>query len=262
MCVATACFAPYAIHTNGGHDVAIDFEIPADAKAMRERVRQWVHDECMPAEKGCWRASDYKTILNELRAKARAQGLWCPFIPKEYGGMGLGPLANALVQMELGESYLGALSMNTQGPDDATMLTLLEHGTDVSEGEVPEAAAERREAHLLFDDREGGRRRCHRHADARRGKGNDAYLLNGEKWFSSAASVADIALVMAKTDPERAAPQAVFDLPRRAAEPRLQDQARHPDDGARGPAVAHPGRRPCRSRDQGPRSAGRKPAWR
>src|SRR6202007_655957 len=32
-------------------------------------------------------------------------------------------------------------------------------------------------------------------------KGNDAYLLNGEKWFSSAASVADIALVMAKTDP-------------------------------------------------------------
>jgi acyl-CoA dehydrogenase len=33
-------------------------------------------------------------------------------------------------------------------------------------------------------------------------KGNDAYVLNGEKWFSSAASVADIALVMAKTDPD------------------------------------------------------------
>jgi len=32
-------------------------------------------------------------------------------------------------------------------------------------------------------------------------KGNDMYVLNGEKWFSSAASVADIALVMAKTDP-------------------------------------------------------------
>ena len=43
--------------------------------------------------------------------------------------MGLGPLANALVQMELGESMLGALSMNTQGPDDATMMTLLAHGT-------------------------------------------------------------------------------------------------------------------------------------
>ena len=39
--------------------------------------------------------------------------------------MGLGPLANALVQMELGESYVGALSMNSQGPDDATILTLI-----------------------------------------------------------------------------------------------------------------------------------------
>jgi acyl-CoA dehydrogenase len=44
--------------------------------------------------------------------------------------MGLRPLANALVQMELGESFLGAHALNTQGPDDATMLTLLEHGTD------------------------------------------------------------------------------------------------------------------------------------
>src|SRR5580693_4392901 len=32
--------------------------------------------------------------------------------------------------------------------------------------------------------------------------GNENYVLNGEKWFSSAASVADIALVMAKTDPD------------------------------------------------------------
>ena len=31
--------------------MAIDFEIPPEAKAVRERVRQWVHDECIPAEK-------------------------------------------------------------------------------------------------------------------------------------------------------------------------------------------------------------------
>ena len=109
--------------------MAIDFAIPAEAQALRTRIRAWVHDECMPAEKRLIAGEDYKKILGELRKKARAQGLWCPFIPKEYGGMGLGPLANALVQMELGESYLGALSMNTQGPDDATMMTLLEHGT-------------------------------------------------------------------------------------------------------------------------------------
>ena len=31
--------------------MSIDFEIPAEAKAIREKVRKWVHDECIPAEK-------------------------------------------------------------------------------------------------------------------------------------------------------------------------------------------------------------------
>ena len=31
--------------------MAIDFAIPAEAKALRERIRTWVHDECIPAEK-------------------------------------------------------------------------------------------------------------------------------------------------------------------------------------------------------------------
>ena len=109
--------------------MSIDFEIPAEAKAIREKVRKFVHDECIPAEKEL-DTKPLPEVLGPLRKKARAQGLWCPFVPKEYGGMGLGPLANALVQMELGESMLGALSMNTQGPDDASMMTILAHGTE------------------------------------------------------------------------------------------------------------------------------------
>src|SRR3989338_9131068 len=105
--------------------MAIDFTIPEDANEIRARVRKWVQEECIPAEKEMAAGKAYKTVLEELRKKARAQGLWLPFFPVEHGGMGLGPLANALVQMELGQSHLGALSMNTQGPDDATMMTLL-----------------------------------------------------------------------------------------------------------------------------------------
>src|SRR5258708_35795529 len=75
-------------------------------------------------------------VLGKLRKKARAQGLWCPFVPKEYGGMGLGPRANALVQMELGESSLRALSVNRQGPDDASMLTILTPGTEDPKGKL------------------------------------------------------------------------------------------------------------------------------
>jgi acyl-CoA dehydrogenase len=182
--------------------MSIDFEIPAEAKAIREKVRQWVHDECIPAEKELAGGRDYKELLGELRAKARARGLWLPFVPKEYGGMGLGPLANALVQMELGESHLGALSMNSQGPDDATILTLLAHGTDYQKEKFlkPLLNGDKRVCYSMTEKAAG--------ADAtgmqtRAVKdGNENYVLNGEKWFSSAASAADLALVMAMTDPD------------------------------------------------------------
>jgi acyl-CoA dehydrogenase len=182
--------------------MAIDFEIPAEAKAVRERVRQWVQDECIPAEKVLEDGADYKTLLGELRGKARAQGLWLPFIPEEYGGMGLGPLANALVQMELGQSHLGALSMNSQGPDDATMLTLLAHGTDFQKEKYlkPLLNGDMRVCYSMTEKAAG--------ADAtgmqtRAVKdGNENYVMNGEKWFTSAASAADLAMVMAMTDPD------------------------------------------------------------
>jgi acyl-CoA dehydrogenase len=180
--------------------MAIDFEIPPEAKAIRERVRQWVHDECIPAEQQLDTKS-LDDVLGPLRKKARSQGLWCPFIPQEYGGMGLGPLANALVQMELGESSLGALSMNTQGPDDASMLTILTHGTEYQKEKYlkPLLNGEKRVCFSMTEKASGADATGMQTAAVK--DGNENYILNGEKWFSSSASVADIAFVMAKTDP-------------------------------------------------------------
>lgn len=182
--------------------MAIDFEIPEDAKKVRERVRQWVQDECIPAEKRLVDKESYKTVLAELRAKARAQGLWLPFVPKEYGGMGLGPLANALVQMELGQSHLGALSMNSQGPDDATILTLLAHGTEFQKEKYlkPLLNGEKRVCYSMTEKAAGADATGMRTTAVK--DGNENYVLNGEKWFSSAASAADLAVVMARTDPD------------------------------------------------------------
>ncbi len=181
--------------------MAIDFEIPPEAKAVREKVRQWVHDECIPAEKEL-DGKPFEDVLGKLRKKARSQGLWCPFIPKEYGGMGLGHLANALVQMELGESFLGPLSLNTQGPDDASMLTILEHGTPHQKEKFlkPLINGDKRICFSMTEkaagaDATGQQTRAEK-------RGNSEYVLNGEKWFSSSASVANLAMVLAKTDPE------------------------------------------------------------
>lgn len=178
----------------------IDFEIPEDARAVRNKVREFVQEECHPAEEVCT-ADNFDEVLAGLREKARARGLWCPFVPVEEGGMGLRPLANALVQMELGESFLGALALNTQGPDDATMLTLIEHGTDEQKEKYlkPLLNGEKRICYSMTEKAAGADATGMQTSAVLDG---DEWVLNGEKWFSSSASVADIALVMAKTDPD------------------------------------------------------------
>ena len=241
--------------------MSIDFEIPAEAKAIREKVRKWVHDECIPAEKEL-DTKPLAEVLGPLRAKARARGLWCPWVPKEYGGMGLGPLANALVQMELGESMLGALSMNTQGPDDASMMTILAHGTEYQKEKFlkPLLNGDKRICFSMTEKAAG--------ADATGMQttavkdGNENYVLNGEKWFSSSASVADMALVMAKTDPN--APRHkqystfIVELPN----PGYKIKRNVANMAIEGPHDRRDPRRPLRDRDQGSESAGRQSARR
>jgi acyl-CoA dehydrogenase len=110
--------------------------------------------------------------------------------------MSLGHLANAVVQIEVGRSPLAAWAMNCMGPQDATMLTLLDHGT-----------AEQKER-FLVQLVNGERRICFSMTE--RAAGSDAtgmrttavrdgedWILNGEKWFSSSASISDYALDMA-----------------------------------------------------------------
>src|SRR6202012_4142753 len=123
-------------------------------------------------------------------------------VPQEYGGMGLGPLAHALVQMELGHSQLGALSIDSQGPDDATILTLLAHGTDYQKEKFlkPLLNGEKRVYYSMTEKASGADAAGMRTRAVK--DGNENYILNGEKWFSSSASVADMALVMAMTDPD------------------------------------------------------------
>ena len=52
----------------------IDFEIPEETKAVRNKVRTFVREECHPAEEVCT-AENFDTVLAGLREKARSQGL-------------------------------------------------------------------------------------------------------------------------------------------------------------------------------------------
>ncbi len=178
----------------------IDFAIPQDIKDIRARVGAFIDAHVLPAEAEIG-TRPYFSIVADLQAKARTAGLWCPFIPAEWGGMGLGHLANAVVQVEVGRSPLAAWAMNCMGPQDATMLTLLEHGTQEQKERflVPLVSGERRICFSMTERAAGSDATGMRTTAVRDG---EDWILNGEKWFSSSASISNYALVMAQTDPD------------------------------------------------------------
>lgn len=180
----------------------IDFQLPDDVIEVRARVAKFIDEEVMPAENEIGKRP-YWDIVAELQVKARALGLWCPFVPKEWGGMGLGHLANAAVQLEVGRSStrLGAWALNCMGPQDATMITLIAHGTDAQKAKYLKPLVDG-EIKICFSmtERAAGSDATGMQTTAVRD--GDDWVLNGEKWFASSASISQLALVMAKTSDE------------------------------------------------------------
>jgi acyl-CoA dehydrogenase len=180
----------------------IDFELPDDIKALRATTAAFIDDVVLPAETHI-NTRPYMDIVKELQTQARAAGLWCPFIPTEYGGMGLSHLGNAIVQVEVGRSFsmLGAWALNCMGPQDATMLTLAEYGTEQQKEKylVPLVNGDVRICFSMTERAAGADATGMQTFGVRDG---DTWILNGEKWFSSGASQSDVALVMARTDPD------------------------------------------------------------
>ena len=185
--------------------MSIDFEIPAEAKAIREKVRRWVHDECIPAEKEL-DSKPFDEVLGKLRAKARTQGLWCPFVPKEYGGMGLPIVAWAAVYEEAARSIFGPLAINCMAPDDGNMNLLSKVGTPEQKEWFlkPIVEGKARSAFAMTEPHPGSG------SDpgmmlTRAEKRNDRYIIRGRKWFITGADGASNYIVMARTsdDPRR-----------------------------------------------------------
>jgi acyl-CoA dehydrogenase len=181
----------------------IDFSFPPELQALRARVAAFIDDSVLPAEEQLGKRP-YWDLVEELQDTARRSGLWCPFIPREWGGMGLGHLGSALVQIEVARSFsgLGGWAMNCMSPTDATMLTILEHGSDDQRQRYlrPLVDGKMRVCFSMTEKQVAGANATGMETTAElRG---DRWVLNGEKWFSSGASTSNLAMIVAKSDPD------------------------------------------------------------
>ena len=140
-------------------------------------------------------------LLEGAKQKAKDSGLWNFFLPDTEYGQGLNNLDYAYIAAELGKFPLASESLNCSAPDTGNMEVLERVGTPEQKKQwlEPLLNGEKRICYSMTEKAAG--------ADAtgmqtRAELDGDEWVLNGEKWFSSSASVADIAVVMAKTDPD------------------------------------------------------------
>ncbi len=191
----------------------VDFRLPEDVEKIRMRVRSFMDEEVRPVSEGLQRAgADRRRYIEEivkLRQRARDIGLWNPHLPKEWGGMDLGPVAMAFVSAEAARvGGIGPYIINAQAPDEGNMHTLLKWGTPEQKEKYlrPLAEGRARSCFAMTEPEVAGSDPTLLQTSAVRD--GDEWVLNGHKWFSSGAHGAMFAIVIACTDPDADPPQA------------------------------------------------------
>ncbi|GAA2205892.1 acyl-CoA dehydrogenase family protein [Nonomuraea monospora] len=184
--------------------MAIDFTLAPEHEEIRKRIRSFIQGTVMPAMEEVQESDrdQYLRTIFQLRSQARAEGLWLPHMPKEWGGMGLGHVELAMVQSEAAKTRIGPWVLNCQAPDEGNMHTLLHWATD-----------EQKEKYLrpLLD---GAKMSCFAMTEpevagsdptlirTQAVQDGDEWVINGHKWFISNARRANFAILIARTEPD------------------------------------------------------------
>jgi acyl-CoA dehydrogenase len=197
------------------------FEHTAEAKHWIERVQRFMAEEIVPAvptyEKQDAEGDRWKVIpvVEELKKKAKAQGLWNMFMPPHAGQPNLddtfefeGPKLSNVVYASLAEimGRVGFASevFNCSAPDTGNMEVLERYGTRAQKEQWlrPLMNGEIRSAFLMTEPAVASSDATNIQTAIRRD--GDHYVINGRKWWSS--GVGDprckVAIVMGKTDPD------------------------------------------------------------
>jgi acyl-CoA dehydrogenase len=182
----------------------MDFGIPAAFAPTLEKIERLVAEHVLPAEKEV-AARGFNAaggVIDELRARVKAEGLWAPQLPKDVGGLGLGLVEHGLVSEKLGRSPIGHLVFGCQAPDAGNAEILHKYGTPEQKKQwlEPLAAGAIRSCFSMTEPENAGSNPTM--LSCRAVKDGDHYVIDGHKWFTSSADGAAFAIVMAVTNPD------------------------------------------------------------
>lgn len=182
----------------------IGFDVSPEQQELAARVRAYVHEDVLPLDAEVDHPGELERrwdLVQALRERARERGIWAPQLPERWGGLGLGPVAMALVHQECGVSQLASLGLNAMAPDEGNMHTLLEAATPAQQERWLRPLAEGRVRSCFAMTEPDVASSDPRNLRTRAARDGDGWVLNGRKWFITGASGAAFAIVVARTAP-------------------------------------------------------------
>lgn len=194
----------------------MDFDLSPKAKDYEKRVRRFIRKQVEPVERAYWEeikaqnwGGDWTKwhplpVLEELKQKAKAEGLWNLFLPDPELGAGLTTLEYAPLAELTGRSLLAAEVFNCSAPDSGNMEVLYRYGSDAQKEQwlKPLLAGEIRSVFCMTEPDVASSDATNMQATAI--IEGDEIVLNGKKWWTSGLGDprAKIAIFMAHTPNE------------------------------------------------------------
>jgi acyl-CoA dehydrogenase len=181
----------------------MDFSLSTEEREVRDWVRTFVQRELIPLEQEVLRRERAHQPgltgeeLKDLQLKAKESGFWGVFTPEEYGGMGLSAVMAALLEAELGRTFV---PFRFGGAAD----NILFHANEEQKQTylLPTISGERKSCFAITEPGAGSDAKAIR--TTARKDGTD-WVINGEKTFITGGNEADFTMVFAITDPEKGA---------------------------------------------------------
>ncbi len=186
----------------------MDFEFSDKVKDLQRRLTAFLEEHVYPNER--LRSSQIEAnrwqptaIVEELKPKARAAGLWNLFLPESEYGAGLTNLEYAPLCEIMGRSPMASEVFNCSAPDTGNMEVLVRYGNQQQKERwlKPLLDGEMRSCFAMTEPAVASSDATNIQASITR-NGED-YLINGRKWWISGAGDprCKIAIFMGKTDP-------------------------------------------------------------